>query len=264
MSLFAVQVYSSTLFTTTSTSKSTIPNSLYYSENIGTLSLQLMGSTATRKQLGAGTRIKITMRDRSKNRKPLQKGRNLSIEAIQTVQALKRTKGEEDSVRQVFASNFSRLLRLDMLAVLRELLRQNQCLLAIKAFEDMQKEHWYKPRVLLYAELISVLGSNGMFDKVELIFRKLKTESSLEPDSEGFNAVLKSLMGFNIVGLAMECFYLMKAKGCEPDRTTFKILINGLESNGETSLSASVRQEAEKYYGKSLEFLEVQEDMAMS
>lgn len=132
MSLFAVQVHSSTLFTSTSMYKSTIPNSLYYSENIGALSLQLTGSTATRKQQGAGTRIKITMRDRSKNRKPLQKGRNLSIEAIQTVQALKRAKGEEDSVRQVFASNFSRLLRLDMIAVLRELLRQNQCLLAIK------------------------------------------------------------------------------------------------------------------------------------
>lgn len=128
----------------------------------------------------------------------------------------------------------------------------------------MRKEHWYKPRLLLYAELFTVLARNGMFDKVELIFNKLKSESSLEPDLPGFNKVLKSLMDFKNFGLAVECFYLMKAKGCDPDRTSFKILINGLESNGETNLSASVRQEAEKYYGETLEFLERQEDVALS
>lgn len=75
----------------------------------------------------------ITMRDRSKNRKPLQKGRSLSIEAIQTVQALKRAAKRSDvSLEQVFDSKFRRLLKFDMIAVLRELLRQNQCLLAIK------------------------------------------------------------------------------------------------------------------------------------
>lgn len=75
----------------------------------------------------------ITMRDRSKNRKPLQKGRSLSIEAIQTVQALKRAaKSEDVSLEQVFDSKFRRLLKLDMIAVLRELIRQNQCFLALK------------------------------------------------------------------------------------------------------------------------------------
>lgn len=77
--------------------------------------------------------MSITMRDRSKNRKPLQKGRNLSIEAIQTVQALKRAAKHSDvSLEQVYDNNFRRLLKFDMIAVLRELLRQNQCLLALK------------------------------------------------------------------------------------------------------------------------------------
>lgn len=219
--------------------------------------------TATWRQVRVGTRMMITMRDRSKNRKPLQKGRNLSIEAIQTVQALKRVKDDDDaSLHRVFATSFSRLLRLDMIAVLKELIRQNQCSLALKAFEDIQKEHWYKPKVLLYAELISVLGSNEMFDQLELVFRKLEDEISLEPDTVGFNAVLESLLSFGIIGLAMDCFYLMKSKGCEPDRSTFKILITGLESKGETSLSVTVRKEAEKIYGSSLEFLEENEDVA--
>lgn len=80
----------------------------------------------------------ITMRDRSKNRKPLQKGRNLSIEAIQAVQALKRANRSNTynnsfpELDRVFDSKFRRLLKFDMMAVLRELLRQNECLLALK------------------------------------------------------------------------------------------------------------------------------------
>jgi hypothetical protein len=72
------------------------------------------------------------MSDRSKNRRPLQKGRNPSTEAIQTVQALKRANKAQRSLDQVFHSKFNRLLKLDMVAVLRELLRQNECLLALK------------------------------------------------------------------------------------------------------------------------------------
>ncbi|KAK2981282.1 hypothetical protein RJ640_006983 [Escallonia rubra] len=64
----------------------------------------------------------------------------------------------------------------------------------------------------------------------------LKFESSLEPDIKGFNALLDTLMSFKMTGLAIECFYLMKSVGCEPDRLTFRLLIKGLESDGETML----------------------------
>lgn len=89
------------------------------------------------KQLGGFTGTKtsplvIKMRDRSKNRKPLQRGRNLSIEAIQAIQSLKRVNQNADLLEQVFDSKFRRLLKFDMMAVLRELLRQNQCFLAMK------------------------------------------------------------------------------------------------------------------------------------
>lgn len=63
---------------------------------------------------------------------PLQKGRNLSIEAIQTVQVLKRSKNDHRRFDDVFNSKFRRLLKFDMMAVLRELLRQNECVLALK------------------------------------------------------------------------------------------------------------------------------------
>lgn len=75
---------------------------------------------------------RVTMRGGSENRKPLQKGRNLSIEAIQAVQSLKRVKNDLQQLDRVYDSKISRLLKFDMMAVLRELLRQNECLLALK------------------------------------------------------------------------------------------------------------------------------------
>lgn len=206
--------------------------------------------------------MRISMRDRSKNRKPLQKGRNLSIEAIQAVQALKRVahKNDDSAVEQVFNGKVRRLLKSDMIAVLRELLRQNQCLLALKVFEEVQKEISYKPQLKLYAEIVSCLGSNGLLEDINCLIMALKMESSLEPDVEGFYALLESLMKFNLTSLALEVFYLMKLRGCDPDKLTFKLLINGLESNEETNLSAFVRQEAEKYYGQSLNFLDETEE----
>lgn len=202
----------------------------------------------------------VTMRDRGKNRKQLQRGRNLSIEAIQTVQALKRAKKDDDSLEQVFDSKFKRLLKFDMMAVLRDLLRQNECDLALKVFEDVRKECWYKPQVLLYSNMISVLASNGFYKQVELVYKALKMECNLKPDFEGFNALLRTFVSMNNTELVIDCFYLMKATGCEPDRSTFRILINGLELEGETDFSASLRQEAQKYYGESLEFLKEEEE----
>lgn len=199
----------------------------------------------------------IAMRDRSNNRKPLQKGRNLSIEAIQTVQALKRARASGSCpLESVLETSFRRLLKLDMIAVLRELIRQNQCYLALKVFEEVQDEHWYRPQISLYAELVSLLGSNGLLEEVELLFIKLKKEPCLEPDITCFNALLENLANFNLTGLAVECFYLMKSIGCDLDKLSFKILINVLESNEEASLSAFLRLEAQKYFGQSLNFEE--------
>ena len=104
-----------------------------------------------------------------------------------------------------------------------------------------------------------MLESNGLFDKVELLFMQMRMESSLECNTESFNALLACLIN-NFTYMAVECFHLMKSIGCEPDKSTYKILIVGLESKGEIDLAAVIRQEAQKYYGESLEFLKNEED----
>ena len=111
-----------------------------------------------------------------------------------------------------------------------------------------------------------VLAKNGLFDKVDLIFLELKSEKGrLEAKkTEGFNNMLQTFMIYNLVELTMDCFELMKEVGCEPDRSTFKLLVCQLESKGEMSLSELIKEEAHKYYGDSLEFIDEQEEMAMS
>lgn len=98
-----------------------------------------------------------------------------------------------------------------------------------------------------------------MYGKVDLLVTELKTETAMEHDVEGFNVLLENLMSFDQTELAMQCFSLMKSLGCEPDESSFRILINGLESKGESGLLAIVRQEAGKYYGEHLAFLEKEE-----
>ncbi|KAK1305786.1 hypothetical protein QJS10_CPA10g00067 [Acorus calamus] len=89
--------------------------------------------------------------------------------------------------------------------------------------------------------MITVLASNGLYEKVKVLCSYLKSED-LEADIEGFNYVLVTLMDFGITKTAMECFRMIKLVGWEPDESTFKILINGLESNGESNVSEFVRE----------------------
>nr|VDD20349.1 unnamed protein product [Brassica rapa] len=213
----------------------------------------------------------IKMRDRSKNRKPLQRGRMLSIEAIQAVQALKRANPPPPSTSpsssssmldRVIDSKIRRLLKFDMVAVLRELLRQNECSLSLKVFEEIRKEYWYKPQVRLYADMITVMADNSLIEELYYLYAAMKSEKGLAADTESFNTLLVILLNHKLFELVMDCYAFMQSIGYEPDRTSFRILVQGLESNGETALSGIVRQDAHEYYGESLEFNEVIEDIS--
>ena len=82
----------------------------------------------------------ITMRNRSKNRKPTQRGRYLSTEAIQAVQSLKRAAlrgGPAASSAAAVEPKLRRLLKADMVAVFRELAAQGEALLALQVRRAM-------------------------------------------------------------------------------------------------------------------------------
>ncbi|KAL6882563.1 hypothetical protein ACP4OV_011253 [Aristida adscensionis] len=229
---------------------------------LSTAALSPLRPAATRASArrGAGAAAAITMRDRSKNRKPTQRGRYLSTEAIQAVQSLKRAALRGAAAASAAAAvepKLRRLLKADMVAVFRELAAQGEALLALQVFEEIRKEHWYKPRLLWYVDLITALASKGLRSEVDKACSYLKREQ-LEPDTDGFNLLLKTLLDAEFTQLAMDCFRLMKLWDSDPDRITYRTLIKGLESLGKMSLSADIRMEAENEYG-SLDFLDKEE-----
>ena len=127
-------------------------------------------TTPSRRCVIVGTSV------RSKNRRPLQKGRNPSIEAIQTVQALKRANIKKDKrlLDQVWDSKLSRLLKLDLIAVLRELLRQNECELALKV-HTLNHNFFHFYLQLLNPRKIYVMGIMIQYEGDPLKFSSLQT-----------------------------------------------------------------------------------------
>ncbi|WOK95405.1 pentatricopeptide repeat-containing protein [Canna indica] len=237
-------------------------------ENLGDSHFRSLHPPAWEKRnVLAASLFTTTMRDRAKNRKPTQRGRYLSTEAIQAVQALKRASGvgsnDRCSLERVLAAKVRRLIKGDMVAVLRELQSQGEGLLALEVFEEVRKEHWYKPQLSLYNDMIRVLASCSLTEKVEHVLSYLKMEH-LDADTEGFNLLLRTLLDFGYIQPAMECFRLMKLWESEPDLSTYVILINGLKAKEEIDLSNLVRQEAEQHFGESLEFLEQNEETVLT
>ncbi|KAF3332828.1 pentatricopeptide repeat-containing protein [Carex littledalei] len=150
---------------------------------------------------------------RSKNRKPTQRGRYLSSEAIQAVQFLKRSKsvlllqGDPPGSEGAGArEKVQRLIKKDMVAAMRELLSQDEPLLALFVFEEIRKEHWYRPQLTMYLDIISVLTRLNLQRELEQTCSCLKREYYLEADTERFNLLIGVLMESGFVHLAMDCY----------------------------------------------------------
>nr|ACN40805.1 unknown [Picea sitchensis] len=195
------------------------------------------------------------MRDKGQNRGPLWRGRILSTEAIQAVQALRRAKGDPQRLEKAFATKIPRLLKKDLLAVLQELQRQDQCDLALQVFKAVRKEMWYRPNLSLHADMIMMLGRNKRIEEVEAVLLELQKEG-LRPDTRVCTEIIGAFIHVGMVQNAMETFELMKQTDCHPDKSTFTVLIQGLQRLGEIDLATAVREQSVQYLDEPLEIFE--------
>jgi len=195
------------------------------------------------------------MRDKGQNRGPLWRGRILSTEAIQAVQSLRRAKGDPQRLEKAFASKIPRLLKKDLLAVLQELQRQDQCDLALQVFKAVRTETWYKPNLSLHADMIMMLGRNKRIEELEAVLLEMQKEG-LRPDTRVCTEIIGAFIHVGMVQNAMETFELMKQTECDPDKSTFTILIEGLQSLGEVGLATAVRAQCVQYLDEPLEIFE--------
>ena len=119
----------------------------------------------------------------------------------------------------------------------------------------MRKEEWYKPDLLLYCDMIQLLGKNKLIEMAEELFSELKKEG-LQPNTRAFAEMIGAYVQVGMIEKAMETYELMKASRCAPDRLTFIILIRNLEKAGKEELAAMVKKECAEYVDSPEKFLE--------
>ncbi|MED6189144.1 hypothetical protein PIB30_092953, partial [Stylosanthes scabra] len=187
-------------------------------------------------------------------RGPLLKGRILSIEAIQAIQTLKRIDRTNPPNHQTLISNtLTRLIKNDLLATLRELLRQQQCTLALRVFSAVRSE--YGADLALYGEMVNALASKSMGDDVDRLIGELDgVEFADVADQKGMVSLIKAVVGAGRRESTVRIYEMMKKGGwcekVEPDEYLVKVLVNGLKAFGEMDLAKQVEVEANRAFAR--------------
>ena len=191
-------------------------------------------------------------------RGPLLKGRILSIEAIQAIQTLKRFhRTNPPNLTTLISNTLTRLIKNDLLATLRELLRQQQSTLALRVFSTVRSE--YGADLSLYAEMVHALASGGMVDDVDRLIVELEEDEEGGivcggEDRKGLVSLIKAVVGAGRRESTVRIYEIMKRGGwgevVEPDEYVVKVLVNGLKGFGEVELAREVEVEANRAFAR--------------
>ncbi|KAG6762208.1 hypothetical protein NC652_022881 [Populus alba x Populus x berolinensis] len=162
-------------------------------------------------------------------RGPLWRGKKLiGKEALFVILGLKRFKNDDDEKLDRFIkTHVFRLLKLDMIAVLSELERQEEVSLAVKIFRVIQKQDWYKPDVYLYKDLIMALLKTGKMEEAMKLWEDMRNED-LFPDSQMYTEAIRGYLRDGSPADAMNIYEDMKKSPDPPEELPFRILLKGL------------------------------------
>ncbi|CAA6658354.1 unnamed protein product [Spirodela intermedia] len=161
-------------------------------------------------------------------RGPLWRGKKLiGKEALFVILGLKRFKDDDEKLQKFIRSHVLRLLKMDMIAVLNELERQEEVDLALTIFKVIQGESWYKPDVYLYKDLIVALAKRKKMEQAMEVWGSLKGEG-LFPDSQTYAEVIRGFLRHGSPADAMNIYEDMKSSPEPPEELPFRILLKGL------------------------------------
>ncbi|XP_058226007.1 protein THYLAKOID ASSEMBLY 8-like, chloroplastic [Rhododendron vialii] len=161
-------------------------------------------------------------------RGPLWRGKKMiGKEALFAISGLKRYKDDEEKLEKFIKTHVSRLLKMDMIAVLVELERQDEVTLALKIFRMIQKEDWYKPDKFLYKDLIMALAKCKKMDDAMQLWETMRKED-LFPDSQTYTEVIRGFLRCGSPADAMNIYEDMKQSPDPPEELPFRILLKGL------------------------------------
>ncbi|KAF5175491.1 Thylakoid assembly 8-like protein [Thalictrum thalictroides] len=161
-------------------------------------------------------------------RGPLWKGKKMiGKEALFVILGIKRFKDDEAKLNKFIKTHVLRLLKMDLIAVLTELERQEQVYLALKIFNIIRKQDWYKPDVYLYKDLIISLSKSKMMEEAMKIWEAMRNEG-LYPDCQTYSEVIRGFLRYGSPADAMNIYEDMKKSPEPPEELPFRILLKGL------------------------------------
>ncbi|KAL2516188.1 Vacuolar sorting protein 9 [Forsythia ovata] len=182
------------------------------------------------------------------NRGPLLKGRILSIEAIQAIQALKRANRTDPT--NLPTHLLSRLIKADLIAAFKELLRQDQCILALKVFSTIRSE--YSVDFANYADLVLALTRNGLREEIDALILDMEKEGGIQfEDNKGLSRLVKALIDAERKESTVRIYKLMRKSGWGStfpvDEYLGKVLSRGLRRFGEDKMAHQIDEELRRF-----------------
>ncbi|CAN4088960.1 unnamed protein product [Withania somnifera] len=194
-------------------------------------------------------RVSVRCGPRS-NRGPLIKGRILSIEAIQAIQALKRAQRMDPTqIEAQTSKTLNRLIKADLIAAFKELLRQDLCELALKVFPAVQLE-CDVPDLGLYADMVLALTRTGLAKHVNELICDLEKVGEIQCDDKALVRLVRALIEGEQVESTVRVYKLMKKSGWgstfEIDEYVAKVLRRGFKRFGKDELANEVDEQLQR------------------
>ncbi|KAK9998736.1 hypothetical protein SO802_018339 [Lithocarpus litseifolius] len=161
-------------------------------------------------------------------RGPLWRGKKLiGKEALFVILGLKRFKDDEEKLEKFIKTHVLRLLKMDLIAVLSELERQEEVALAVKVFKVIRKQDWYRPDAYLYKDLIIALAKCQKMDDAMQLWEDMRKEN-LFPDSQTYTEMIRGFLRHGSPADAMNIYEDMTKSPEPPEELPFRILLKGL------------------------------------
>ncbi|KAK8946538.1 Pentatricopeptide repeat-containing protein [Platanthera zijinensis] len=116
---------------------------------------------------------------------------------------------------QFMRTHVTRLLRTDLLAVLAELLRQDNISLSMKVYEAVRKEIWYHPDMFFYRDMLMMLARNKGEEETRRVWADLRSEA-VRFDQHTYGDIVRAFTDGGLPHLAMEIYGEMRSSPTLP------------------------------------------------
>jgi hypothetical protein len=141
------------------------------------------------------------------------------------------------------------MIRSDLLSIIRELLRQDLCSLALQVLSTLRSEYPGQIDLNLYADVIFALSRNKCFDDIDRLIGDLEEgESWVKWGSDrGLLRVVRGLVEARRKESTVRICGMLRRSGCGDtwtcDEYVVKVLRRGLKEMGEIEMASEVDRE---------------------